>query len=274
MSLADLAADPGTAPADLVAAIVAVPPGEHGVLSHVLALATHPTADVRAAAVSTLPLLVGAEPPGEVVDAILHLTCDADDNVRFWACWALDPEIFGAEADRLRDAFAARLDDPVDDVRCEALYWLAYLRDRRALPLIKAALGGRRPLAREVDAAGAYGDPALYPLVYAHRGTAHPERLEAVRLARRLLSPDGVGDDLLSALADSCRRRTLVNEDLPEHAPWWQLANELTSVAAYRAPEIATGVAALLTDDDGARALLRDDTSLGRLARKHGWSPR
>jgi HEAT repeat protein len=272
MSLADLAADPGAAPHELIAAITAVAPGEHGALVHVLPLAAHPVADVRAAAVSTLPLLVGAEPPAEVVDAILALTSDADDNVRFWACWALDPEIFGTDGARLRDAFAARLDDPADDVRCEALYWLAYLRDERALPLIKAALSSRRPLPREVDAAGAFGDPALYPLVYAHRGTAHPQRLEAVRLARRLLSPDGVGDDLLAALAASCRRRTAFAEDLPEHAQWWQLTDELTSVAAYRAPGIAAEVAALLAGDDAALALLREQTGLGRLARKHGWT--
>jgi hypothetical protein len=271
MSLADLAADSGAASNELVAAITAIAPGDHGALRHVLPLTEHPVADVRAAAVSTLPLLVGAEPPAGVVDAILAQTSDADPNVRFWACWALDPEIFAGDAERLRESFAARLEDPIDDVRCEALYWLAYLRDGRVLPLIKTALASRRPLPREVDAAGAYGDSALYPLVYAHRGTAHPERLEAVRLARRLLSPDGVGDDLLDALAASCRHRTGNGADPSDYGPWWQIVDELNSLAAYRAPEIAAGVDLRLAGDDQARALLRDKTNLGRLARKHGW---
>lgn len=272
MALGELAGDPGATPEQLVAAITAVAPGDAGALPAVLALAAHPAADVRAAAVSTLPLLVGATPQDGVVDTILDLTTDDDDNVRFWACWALDPEIFTTDTKRLRDAFVARLDDPIDDVRCEALYWLAYLRDERALPQIKSALAGRRPLAREIDAAGAYGDSDLYPMVSAHRGTTHEERLEAVRLARRLLSVDGVGDDLLDALADSCRRRADGAADLPEHAPYWQLADALTSLAAYRSPEIATGVGARLDGDDTARALLREQTNLGRLAHKHGWS--
>jgi len=272
MSLADLATDPGAAPGELIAAITAIAPGDRAALPHVLPLAAHPVPDVRAAAVSTLPLLVGQDPPAGVIDVILTLTSDDDDNVRFWACWALDPEIFTADTERLRDAFAGRLQDPVADVRCEALYWLAYLHDERVVPLIRTALSGRRPLPREVDAAGAYGDVGLYPLVHAHRGTAHPERLEAVRLARRLLSPDGVGDDLLDALAGSCRRRTGGEPDLPEYAPWWELADELTSIAAYRAPEIAAGVDSRLNGDDAARKLLRNDTNLGRLALKHGWT--
>jgi hypothetical protein len=79
-----------------------------------------------------------------------------------------------------------------------------------------------------------------------------------------------VGDDLLEALALSCRRRAGDADDLPENDGWWQLTDELTSIAAYRAPEIAAAVDARLDGHQPARALLREDTNLGRLAREHG----
>lgn len=268
MSLAEMANDPGTPADQLVAAITAIEPGDATDLPVVRTLTGHVDASVRAAAVSTLPLLVSGQ-PSQVIDAIIACTSDEDPNVRFWACWALDPEIFG-DSPQLRDAFAARLDDTAEDVRCEALYWLAYLRDERALPRIKTALAGRRPLAREVDAAGAFGDPALFPLVYAHRDTVHPERKEAVLLARRLLSPDGVGEDLLDRLAESCRLKA-DGPDLPEYIQWWQLCDDLTSIAAYRAPGIAAEVAQRLGTDEAALSVLREKTNLGRLAHRHGW---
>jgi HEAT repeat protein len=117
--------------------------------------ARHPDAVVRGAVVGAL--LTHREPAA--VDTLLELSRDADDDVRDWATFGLgtqlgptDPENRTEESfvdtPALRDALAARLDDPHLDTRCEAVVGLAMRRDPRALSVLKQeiAKGPEAPL--------------------------------------------------------------------------------------------------------------------------------
>lgn len=103
--------------------------------------ARHSDAAVRRAVVAAL--LTHRAPAA--VEALIELSRDVDDRVRDWAIFGLgqqigplDPENRDAQpfvdTPALRDALAARLDDPHLDTRCEAIVGLAMRRDPRATP--------------------------------------------------------------------------------------------------------------------------------------------
>jgi HEAT repeat protein len=106
--------------------------------------AEHSSADVRYAVVAAL---LGSD-DARAVATLIALSRDADDKVRDWATFGLgsqlgpqdpeqrtDPGV--VDTDALRDALAARLDDPHDDTRCEAIVGLAMRRDPRVLTLLR-----------------------------------------------------------------------------------------------------------------------------------------
>jgi len=95
-------------------------------------LRTHPDADIRFSVAFGLLAL----PEREALDALIQLSADPDVSVRDWATFGLGRQ---NEEDfpELREALVARIDDPDEQTRAEALYGLAVRGDRRALgPLL------------------------------------------------------------------------------------------------------------------------------------------
>ena len=92
-----------------------------------LAQRDHSDPDVREAVAFAL----GGRPGDDVLAALIELSGDHVSGVRDWATFALGTL---AEADDapLRDALAARLDDPDEDTRLEAVHGLAVRGDPRA----------------------------------------------------------------------------------------------------------------------------------------------
>lgn len=65
-----------------------------------------------------------------MIEALITLTSDENSDVRDWACFGLGQ--MDAASPGARDALAARLTDPDDDTRCEAVLALAKTGDSRA----------------------------------------------------------------------------------------------------------------------------------------------
>jgi HEAT repeat protein len=92
-----------------------------------LAQRTHADPDVREAVAFAL----GGRPGEHVQAALIELSGDEASGVRDWATFALGT-LAQADGDALRDALAARLDDPDEDTRLEAVHGLAVRGDPRA----------------------------------------------------------------------------------------------------------------------------------------------
>jgi hypothetical protein len=137
-------------------------------IERLAALASHLSPHVR---VSVVHGLMGHD-DDRAVSALVRLSADDEGSVRDWATFALGVQIDRDTAE-LRDALAARLDDPNLDARAEAIRGLARRRDERALPAALAAAS---------DGGGPNVDEALV-LLGASTGDArlrpHLERLSA-----------------------------------------------------------------------------------------------
>jgi methionyl-tRNA formyltransferase len=99
------------------------PWGENWLLSH----RAHPDADVREAVAFAL----GGRHGEPALTALIELSGDPEAAVRDWATFALGT-LAEQNSPALRDALAARLDDPDDDTRLEAIHGLALRGDHRA----------------------------------------------------------------------------------------------------------------------------------------------
>lgn len=96
-------------------------------LEPLVALATHSEAGVRHGVVLALS---GNDAPLAIA-TLIQLSADEDEHVRDWATFGLGSQT-DLDTPELRDALAARLDDPNGDARAEAFTGLARLRDARA----------------------------------------------------------------------------------------------------------------------------------------------
>jgi HEAT repeat protein len=67
------------------------------------------------------------------VQTLIELTVDGDAHVRDWATFGLGTQI-DRDDPKLRSALVARLDDPDDETRSEAIRGLAVRGDARAIP--------------------------------------------------------------------------------------------------------------------------------------------
>jgi len=92
-----------------------------------LAQAGHEHPDVREAVAFAL----GGRPGPDVLQALIKLSGDPEADVRDWATFALGT-LAPDDGRELRDALAARLDDPDEDTRLEAVHGLAVRGDDRA----------------------------------------------------------------------------------------------------------------------------------------------
>jgi len=105
------------------------------------ALRNHPDDDVRHAVV----LGLCGQDDDLAIDTLVELTRDSDADVRDWATFGLGTQVERDDA-RIRDALIARLDDPDDDTRGEALRGLGVRGDERAIPRLLAELDSRAEL--------------------------------------------------------------------------------------------------------------------------------
>ncbi|HZB75798.1 MAG TPA: formyltransferase family protein [Solirubrobacteraceae bacterium] len=158
--------------------------GEPWGLSWLLRLRRHPHAAVRDGVVSAL---AGRE-SGLATEALIELSTDPDGEIRDWATFALGT-LAPHDSPALRDALAARLQDPGTETRVEAVHGLALRGDARpvetALELLRAdepgSLWTRHALVEAaVRLAAATGDERFAPFLPA------PEALAGTVLEREL----------------------------------------------------------------------------------------
>jgi HEAT repeat protein len=119
-------------------------------------LASNPDEEVRRSVVHGL---MGYD-DDRAVEALIRLSSDPLGAVRDWATFALGVQIDRDTAE-LRDALAARLDDPNLDARAEAIRGLAWRRDARAVEPALAADPSPEMDEAIAQLAQATGDPRL-----------------------------------------------------------------------------------------------------------------
>jgi HEAT repeat protein len=96
----------------------------------------HPDPEIRFALACALGNF--ADDP-MAVDALVELTRDADEDVRDWATFGIGT-LSKIDNPAIRAALLARLEDPSEDPRHEAIAGLARLKDLRVLPALLLAL--------------------------------------------------------------------------------------------------------------------------------------
>jgi HEAT repeat protein len=104
----------------------------------------------------------GDPPSPHAIEALIALSADLDGETRDWATFGLGSQLEDEDTEAIRDALAARLDDPDGDTSGEALLGLAGRRDPRALPVLLARLDDD-PGNLIVEAAAALGAPEALP---------------------------------------------------------------------------------------------------------------
>jgi hypothetical protein len=234
----------------------------------VVDLADNEQAEVRRNVALTLPLLThGDRPSDQVLGVMVRLSADLDRGVRDSACFALAEQWRDVQDEAVLDALAARLDDIDRDARSEALVGLAYRRDVRALPRVRAALARPGTVWRlELVAAGALSDPDLHELVVRHRyGWDDSKGARTADVVCRLTDPEGPGQDVVDGVAALYQRRA---RGLPDGdaLAWWSLMDEMLDIAPHRAPEFLSRVLARLVDDPSATDEVRTRSGLAQLA--------
>ena len=125
-------------------------------------LERHADRSVRHAVASAL----GGRPCEETpwaADVLLRLMTDPDDHVRSWATSGLASS--EVDSDAIRAALLARLDDEVEEVRCEAMVGLAGRQDARVHAAIEAALQLDDVPTLAVEAAALLPSPDFIPML-------------------------------------------------------------------------------------------------------------
>jgi HEAT repeat protein len=120
----------------------------------------HPSEAVRFGVVHGL---AGHELP-EALSALIDLSDDPSEDVRNWATFELG-SMTEVDTPELREALLRRLTDANEEVRGEALVGLARRKDARVLEPLMAALQARNVMVLVVEAAQAFEDRRLYPLL-------------------------------------------------------------------------------------------------------------
>jgi HEAT repeat protein len=151
-------------------------------------LRTHPDSSVRYAVAHAL---TGYDDP-LALNSLIDLTDDEDAEVRDWATFGLGTQV-DCDFPALRDALVARLSDPDEVVRSEALIGLARRKDDRVLAALLQELAGESIDVGVIEAAELLADPQLHPALLAvwNRCNTNEEILESrdrLLLDRAILS--------------------------------------------------------------------------------------
>jgi HEAT repeat protein len=122
-----------TEPAATASALYALGHLGRGEPAQLAPLSQHPSEDVRQA----LAYALGGRTDAISTSTLVALSGDVDRDTRDWATFALGA-LSEDDSPAILDALAARLNDPDDEVRAEAMAGLAKRRDERAFqPLLQ-----------------------------------------------------------------------------------------------------------------------------------------
>jgi HEAT repeat protein len=122
--------------------------GDPEAIPHLIKLKKHPDAGVRYGVVHGL-LTYDDE---SAIEALIELSQDVDEDVRNWATFGLGTQI-EVDTPAIRDALYARIADPHDETRGEALVGLARRQDERVLQPLIAELEGEMTWLHALEAA-------------------------------------------------------------------------------------------------------------------------
>ncbi len=126
---------------------------------------SHLDDDVRLSVAQALPGGVARrEAEARVAAALMVLAEDSSAIVRDWATFGLGA-ILDIDNAAVRATLRARVFDSDIDTRLEAIRGLAMRRDPQILPTLRDELQGETVDCLVVDAARAYADPSLEPLL-------------------------------------------------------------------------------------------------------------
>jgi hypothetical protein len=163
-ALCDAAVGETNADVHLALARACVATKDPGCLPALFGLAGHESPEIRRTVAEALAWAMLDDPTDPGVDMLTDLTRDDDPEVRNWATFSLGWQL-PVDADPIRDALWARIDDPYPEVREEAARGLARRRDRRATPYIAELLARDDAHVHTFDAAAFLHEPALLPLL-------------------------------------------------------------------------------------------------------------
>ncbi|RKH70182.1 hypothetical protein D7X96_12665 [Corallococcus interemptor] len=139
--------------------------GDPRAVPALLPLKEHPDAHVRFGVVMGL----AQHRDAQALQALIHLSRDADETVREWATFTLGSQAREVDTPELREALMDRLSETHVKIRGEALLGLALRKDARVLEPLRRALEGPGVTTLEVEAAQALEDASLLPVLLAHR---------------------------------------------------------------------------------------------------------
>jgi hypothetical protein len=105
--------------------------------------------------------LTGVDKP-VAIDTLIHLSSDKDTDIRNWATFALGEQI-SRNNKAIRDALYARVDDPDEDTRLEAVMGLANRKDLRVHAVINRELATGEAGTLLFDALIVLGSPDFLP---------------------------------------------------------------------------------------------------------------
>ncbi|MEU6285486.1 HEAT repeat domain-containing protein [Streptomyces sp. NPDC047028] len=223
--------------------------------------AAHTDTAARAEAAVELAAVVTGRSDGPAVGALIELTRDAETDVRDRAVFALGA-LAAVDGPGVRQALWARVDDPDEETREEAVRGLAVRRDPRSVPLLGQLLAADSAHLHTFQAAAVLAEATLLPALRAFdpRDPGVTEALTACDPQLRARR-DRDSDALLEAVYE-----LLPDTDAALYAHRMEAALTLALTAhdstlawnADRLLERADGdperAAALVADDIGARS--------------------
>lgn len=126
----------------------------------VASVAGHSAADVRQQVAQTLPVLLAAGSASEVArETLLKQAHDRHPRVRAWATYGLSSVLDPTRDDEIQEVLRGLLNDPSEEVRCQALRGLARTGDAEALALALSECDVDRELL-ELAATASPNEPA------------------------------------------------------------------------------------------------------------------
>ncbi|MFN0029693.1 MAG: HEAT repeat domain-containing protein [Acidimicrobiales bacterium] len=151
-------------PPVLASAVMAVGELQHAeTLTLLVSHSGHEDSNVRRSVARVLPSIAGVDwldPAHPAVTTLMELTADEDPDVRDWATFGLGT---GVKADGvvIRRCLLARVQDPHEDTRAEAIAGLARRHAPEAVRFVRHDLGADAVGRLTVDSARLLGDPSL-----------------------------------------------------------------------------------------------------------------
>jgi hypothetical protein len=180
--------------------------GRPEALPYVVAHATHSDPDVRFSVACALPSVAEGEwldQAHPLVTTLMQLTSDEDSDVRDWANFGLGTQV-KVDGAAVRQRLIARLDDPDEDTRAEAIAGLAKRHAPEAIRHVRDALWAQAVTWYAVESACALGEPSFAERL-AQLEDWWVVNVNLLKDARRRCGPTRIDDEvtLIRALIDA-----------------------------------------------------------------------